>query len=223
MNPRPASPPRPRDPPRPRQKAELARRGEARAEKFLEAALEVFLEKGYRQARVSDIVARAGGSYATLYRAYGDKEGLAHAIMERGIDAFDGAQARLLASDDLPEVALADAAVRMIEVILSPVQIVIHRIVIGEGLAFPALRDWYFEHGIRPAEITLVEYFRRQQEAGRLVTKDPSIAANRFYMATFARAILDSVAGYMTPADLPRVREEVREAVAIFLRGVLPR
>ena len=46
---------------------ELCKRGEIRVERFLDAATEVFIEKGYQHARLSDIVARAGGSLATLY------------------------------------------------------------------------------------------------------------------------------------------------------------
>ncbi|MCW5568873.1 MAG: TetR family transcriptional regulator, partial [Dokdonella sp.] len=63
----PALPPRDNTAPvHERRKVDLARRGEERAEMFLQSAIEVFLEKGYRQTRLSDIVARAGGSYATL-------------------------------------------------------------------------------------------------------------------------------------------------------------
>ena len=45
---------------RPRPQVELCRRGEIRAEKFLDAATDVFAEKGYQHARLSEIVARAG-------------------------------------------------------------------------------------------------------------------------------------------------------------------
>ena len=67
-----------RSPLRPRPQVDLCRRGEIRAEKFLDAATEVFAEKGYQHARLSEIVARAGGSLATLYRIFGDK-GTGHA------------------------------------------------------------------------------------------------------------------------------------------------
>lgn len=62
---------------------DLCKRGEMRVERFIDAATVVFTEKGYRHARLSEIVARAGGSLATLYRVFGDKEGLAHAIIQR--------------------------------------------------------------------------------------------------------------------------------------------
>lgn len=207
---------------RPLPDVELCSRGEVRVEKFLEAATEVFLEKGYHNARLSDIVARAGGSLSTLYRAYGDKEGLAHAIMARSIAVFGKGLQDLRDSDLPPEQALAAAADHMIDEILSPGRIVSHRIVIAEGLDFPELRDWFFKHGVATAEALLTDYFQKQKQAGQLVLDSPAVAADRFYMMVFGGVIARTVNGMITPADKPRVKAEAREAVRIFLHGTLP-
>lgn len=202
---------------------DLCARGEIRVEKFLEAATEVFLEKGYRGARLSDIVARAGGSLSTLYRAFGDKQGLAHAIMARSIGNFGQGLEALLRSQLPPEQALPVAADRMVEEILTPARILTHRIVIAEGLDFPELRDWFFTRGVSTAEKMLSEYFEREQRDGRLVLDSPAVAADRFYMMVFGGVIMRTVNGKITPQDKLRVQAETREAVTIFLRGVLPR
>ena len=194
-----------------------------RAERFLESATEVFLEKGYARSRLSDVIARAGGSYATLYRAYGDKEGLAHAIMDRSIASFGEGLELLRQSELPPEQALPLAALRMLEEALSPRRIVAHRIVIGEGSSFPELRDWFFEHAVVPAEQLLTEYFEQQKQAGRLKIDSPRVAAHHFYMMVFGGVILQSVAGRVTAADIGHRRDEVLQAVAIFLQGVMPR
>lgn len=207
---------------RPLPDVELCSRGEVRVEKFLEAATEIFLEKGYHNSRLSDIVARAGGSLSTLYRAYGDKEGLAHAIMARSIAVFGEGLQNLRSSELPPEQALAAAADRMIDEILSPGRIVSHRIVIAEGLNFPELRDWFFKHGVATAEALLTDYFEKQKQAGRLVLDSPAVAADRFYMMVFGGVIARTVNGMITPADKPRVQAEAREAVRIFLHGILP-
>src|SRR3546814_15783327 len=68
---------------RPRPDVELCKRGELRTERFLDAAMAAFIETGYRRASLGEIVRQAGGSMSTLYRAFGDKEGLAPAILER--------------------------------------------------------------------------------------------------------------------------------------------
>ena len=206
-----------------RPEVDLCTRGEIRVEKFLEAATEVFLEKGYRRARLSDIVARAGGSLSTLYRAFGDKQGLAHAIMARSIDSFGQGLEALRQSQLPPEQALPAAADRMVEEILTPGRILIHRIVIAEGLDFPELRDWFFARGVSPAEKLLTEYFEREQRDGRLVLDSPSVAADRFYMMVFGGVIVRTINGKITQQDKLRVQAKTREAVAIFLRGVLPR
>jgi len=206
-----------------RRDADLGERGEKRVRQFIEAATEVFLEKGYRNARLSDIVARAGGSLATLYRVFGDKEGLVHAIMEESIRSF-GEGLDILRDPGLPpERALPAAAELMISEILSPARIVSHRIVIAEGLSFPALRDWFFEHGVAPAERRLTEYFEREKASGRLVLDSPAVAADRFYMMVFGGIILRSINGVVIGTDIDRMRAQTREAVVIFLRGVLPR
>lgn len=53
------------------------------AEVILEAAAEVFAEKGYDGARVDELARAANVNKATLYYQVGDKEAIYHAILER--------------------------------------------------------------------------------------------------------------------------------------------
>jgi len=207
----------------PRQEVELCRRGEIRVEKFLQAATEVFLERGYRSARLADIVARAGGSLATLYRVFGNKEGLVHAIMHESIGSFGHSMDVLNEPGLSPDAALAAAAERMVAEILTPQRIVIHRIVIAQGLEFPELRDWFFEHGVAPALTALAQYFAREKKHGRLHVDDADMAADRFMTMVFGEAIMRSINGMLRAGDLPAIRAQTRESVRIFLNGVLPR
>src|SRR3546814_12783040 len=68
---------------RPRPDVELCKRGELRTERFLDAAMDAFIEKGYRRASLSENVRQAGGSMATLHPALRDTGGLAHHIPDR--------------------------------------------------------------------------------------------------------------------------------------------
>lgn len=213
----------PRSPPiKPRPNVELCKRGEVRVERILAAATEVFLEMGYRKARLSDIVARAGGSLSTLYRAFGDKEGLAHAIMEHSIQVFGEGIASLQESTLPPEEALAAATDRMLEEMLTPGRIVTHRIVLAEGAEFPELREWFMTHGVQTAEHSLAEYFARETAAGRLSMASPELAAKHFFIMVFGAVIVHSASGRIGQYSLERLRTETREALSIFLRGVLP-
>lgn len=216
--------PQPPPPPgRERREVKAAGRAKDRIDRFLETAIEVLLEKGYRNTRLTDIVSRTGGSLSTLYAAFGDKEGLVHAIMERSIRSFGESLDILDQSGLSPVEALPAAAERLAEEMLTPERTVSHRIIIGEGLAFPELRDWFFEHGVVPAHRRLEDYFSRQAAAGTLVVDSAEVAANQFYMAAFGGTIIRTINGKVSMADAPRVRAEAREAALVFLRGVLPR
>ena len=207
---------------KPRPDVELCKRGEERVERILAAATEVFLEKGYRKARLSDIVARAGGSLATLYRAFGDKQGLAHAIMEQSILAFGEGIASLQQSTLPPDRALAEATDLLLDEMLTPQRIVTHRITLGECSEFPELLDWFMTHGVSTAERSLSEYFARETAAGRLRMASPELAAKHFFIMVFGAVIIHGATGRIALTGRERLREETREALSIFLRGVLP-
>ncbi len=219
--PPPPPPEKPTLPPRPA--VELQRRGERRVERFLDVAIEVFNEKGYQGARLADIVKRAGGSLSTLYRAFGDKEGLVHALMERSIRDFGKEVEDLLDSPLPPGQALEEAACHMVEEILSPARIACHRIITAEGISQPALRDWFRAHGIQPMERLLSQYFAREARAGRLRIEDPDMAADHFYMLVFGGLIIQSVSGWVDATHLPRIQARTRSAVRLFLQGAIPR
>jgi len=201
----------------------LCRRGEIRTEKFLQAATEVFLERGYRNARLSDIVALSRGSLATLYRVFGGKKGLAIAIMRESISNFGKSMSILLDPDVAPDVALYTATEHMVAETLTPQRIVVHRIVNNQGLDFPDLRDWFFEHGVAPMQETLRQYFAREHALGRLNIDNPDMAARQFRKMVFASIVLHSTNGAVTPDDIPLMQQQARESVQIFLHGVLLR
>lgn len=70
------------------------RRKEARPRELTQAALALFVEKGYAATRLDDIATRAGVSKGTLYLYFDSKEALFKAVIEEGIlpmlDSADG-------------------------------------------------------------------------------------------------------------------------------------
>jgi AcrR family transcriptional regulator len=61
------------------------RRKEARPQELLDAALELFVEKGFAATRAEEVAARAGVSKGTLYLYYPSKEDLLKAVIVRNI------------------------------------------------------------------------------------------------------------------------------------------
>ncbi|WP_255991472.1 TetR/AcrR family transcriptional regulator [Chitinolyticbacter albus] len=58
-----------------------SRRKEARPQEILEAALEVFTEKGYTAAKIEDIASRAGVTRGTPYLYFSNKEEIFKAVL----------------------------------------------------------------------------------------------------------------------------------------------
>ena len=61
------------------------RRKGSRPSELLDAALEIFVERGYAAARLEDVAAKAGVSKGTLYLYYDNKEELFKAVVRRSI------------------------------------------------------------------------------------------------------------------------------------------
>ena len=61
------------------------REKEARRVSILNAAEEVFFEKGFESATMDEVAERAELSKGLLYVYYGNKDDLAHAVAHRGL------------------------------------------------------------------------------------------------------------------------------------------
>ncbi len=208
---------------RPRPPVDLCKRGEMRVERFLDAATEVFTEKGYQHARLSEIVARAGGSLATLYRVFGDKEGLARAIILRRLQDLNERMQALNLSGLPPKDALFTAAERIAQGMTTTEMLVVHRIAIGEGQSFPDLRDWFFDHAVASVRSTLSDYFEQEIAAGRLKMPSAPVAASQFFMMLFGDLVIRISSGNLRDPDPEELRSYALSAVDMFLHGALPR
>jgi AcrR family transcriptional regulator len=74
------------------------RRKEARPQELLDAALELFVEKGFTATRAEEVALRAGVSKGTLYLYYPSKEDLLKAVIEQRLSAEIAAGAAEAAS-----------------------------------------------------------------------------------------------------------------------------
>jgi AcrR family transcriptional regulator len=194
-----------------------------RVERFLDAATEVFTEKGYQHARLSEIVARAGGSLATLYRVFGDKEGLARAIILRRLQDLNERMQTLNLSGLPPKDALFLAAERIAQGMTTTEMLVVHRIAIGEGQSFPDLRDWFFDHAVASVRGCLSDYFEQEMAAGRLRITSASMAASQFFMMLFGDLVIRISCGNTRDPDPEELRNYALGAADLFLHGALPR
>lgn len=123
-------------------------RGVARRHAFLQAAREVFLEHGYEAASVNDVVRLAGGSLATLYAQFGNKEGLFLAFMQDQHDRFAREMRPPGNVDELPlEEALQVVGEHFLRRLLQRDSLAFFRVMVSEGSKVPEQLRRYFTTG----------------------------------------------------------------------------
>ncbi len=132
------------------------RRKEARSQELLDAALSLFVEKGYAATRTDDVAERAGVSKGTLYLYYASKEDLLKAVI-RGSLSNTIAEGIGIAEEfqgKASELLVLLLRVWWERVGESPAS-AIHKIMMSEARNFPELAQFYQEEVVQPA-ISLV-------------------------------------------------------------------
>jgi TetR/AcrR family transcriptional regulator, mexJK operon transcriptional repressor len=195
-------------------------RGLKRRDLFLDAAMEVFVERGFEAASLQEIVARAGGSLATLYRLFGNKEGLFQAVIERKAHSVFGALDVPRNLDREPAEVLREIGSQLLDLILSPEAIGVHRLIISEAAKNPQLRETFMALGPRRVYEFLADYFSAQTKAGRLAVGDPSLATVQFLEMIKGDYYMRRLLGEEVRLSAKERRRVVDHAVGIFLQGV---
>lgn len=195
-------------------------RGLKRRDLFLDAAMEVFIERGFEAASLQEIVNRAGGSLATLYRLFGNKEGLFHAVIQRKAESVFGGITVPEQTDLPPGELLFMIGSRLLDLILSRDAIGVHRLIIAEGAKNPRLREIFMDLAPNRVYTFLTEYFSQQIETGRFQDCDPSLAAVQFLEMVRGNFYMRGLLGENIKLSKQERERVVRHAVDIFLHGV---
>lgn len=195
-------------------------RGAARRMAMMEAAAELFLERGFEGTSVSDIVRRSGGSLATLYAWFGSKEGLFEAIVKeicsQMVAPLDAPELQSLPLDE----ALRVFGEQFLSVVLCPEQLRWHRMCVAEGPRLPPeLRDAIVRSGPGRLRERLAGYLRTQAEAGRLRMEDPMAAALHFVSLVTSELHFAAALGGPIETCPSDIQQRVRSAVDVFLYG----
>ena len=149
---------------------------------ILDSARDAFAEHGYEGASMSAITHAAGVSKSTVYHHYHSKAELFGAFVEREC-------ARMLAQhfdDDQmppgdPAYTLRAIGIGMVELITSPVCLMIDRVVTSEAEAFPELAQSFYAAGPQQAITRLADWLKARTEAGDLAVQDADFAADQFF------------------------------------------
>lgn len=154
------------------------RRKDTRPAELLDAALEVFAEKGFAAARMEDIAARAGAAKGTIYLYFPSKEAVFEALVRSAvIPNLERAEALALAHEGPVEALLRRLAQVLEEVIRDSRLVVLPRLLIGELYKFPELARFYRREVIERGFRLIARVHRQGVERGEFREQDSEAVA----------------------------------------------
>ena len=203
-----------------------AREVASRAERLLDVATEVFLEKGYKGASMIEIARRAGASKQTLYARYPSKAELFAGLIERKAAHLFEAIGSLDDGRSIRD-TLIDCGANLLELIVSPDARGVHRVVIAECVEFPELGEIFCSRGPGRVRAMLTDYLRTQQKLGTLPSpssrlRDPEQAVELLIALIVSDMSLRAWIGLRSPNKKTAAerRAWVEFAVDIFLAAM---
>jgi AcrR family transcriptional regulator len=153
------------------------RRPDARPQELLEAALAVFVEKGYAATRLEEVAQRAGVAKATLYLYYDNKLELFKAVVRHAlVERFDEvAKMQATASRGARE-QLVGMLTAFVERVASSPLSGIPKLVIAEAGNFPEIARFYHDEVIERGRAMVVGALERGAAAGEFRAVDADYA-----------------------------------------------
>jgi len=172
---------------------------------LVEAARRLFLEKGYEQTTLADVVTCGGGSLATLYKLFGNKEGLLLAVVREGSESGADIVAEVAAAGLPPAQTLRAIGLRLHDRFMQAANMGLLRVVIARSIENPDFARNFYEMTMLGTASQLEIMFLRWRAQGIAFTGRPEELATTFLglmiydfqIATIshcARGVLDDTA-----------------------------
>lgn len=197
-----------------------AGRAELRRAAFLRAAREVFLEFGYEQANMAEIVRRAGGSLSTLYAQFGGKKGLFEAM----IDSRVGELTEQMQLELAAHAPLREGLQRIGEAFLirqtDADNLDTMRLMVAQAKKFPEVAETWSKRAPEAVRKALAGYLKDRVEAGEIKIENFDLAASIYFDLVRSRIQFRAL---MLPGYRPteqEIHDTVERAVKVFIGGI---
>ena len=187
---------------------------------FLRAAREVFLEFGYEQANMAEIVRRAGGSLSTLYAQFGGKKGLFEAM----IDSRVGELTQQMELELAAHAPLREGLQRIGEAFLirqtDADNLDTMRLMVAQAKKFPEVAETWAKRAPEAVRKALAGYLKDRVDAGEIKIENFDLAASIYFDLVRSRIQFRAL---MLPGYRPteqEIHDTVERAVKVFMGGI---
>ncbi|WP_010111655.1 TetR/AcrR family transcriptional regulator [Acinetobacter sp. P8-3-8] len=158
------------------------KRGHERRIALLLSANELFLSRGYDAVSLDDIVQHAGGSKASIYKYFGNKEGLFTAICDYRREQFfkDICVPFNFDTDDL-RLYLIQTLMNFKTHLLLPENAAFIRLILEQTQRSPKLALYIHEQGPKHIQLAIASALTKADELGLIYCKQPIYAAQFYF------------------------------------------
>lgn len=197
------------------------RRPDARPEEIIEAAIEVFGERGFARTKLDDVARRAGVSKGTLYLYFDSKDALFRAMMTQRLEAKISAAEELLRTWTGTTADLVRAYVTLHWATMNePQNVRLIRLVMSELVSFPELAKWYYQKGVMRMRGIIEKILARGVNSGEFRKMDVLTTARSLQLLCSQSA---QFRHYLQPFDpVPVSSDAMLEGILdLYLHGVM--
>lgn len=189
-----------------------------RQENMLDAAMRLFLERGYEAVSVEEIAKQAGVAKRFIYARYDDKSEVFGAAIEHAfMGKFEGVLRGFEPSGRGVEGDLLDLGQKMLDVALQPEPIALHRLFISSAPLFPDLARRFVERNRERALKEVERVFRFYADRGEINFPQPQLMIEQFFISVVGIPQRLALLGLRESRE--QQEERLRVAVRLFVRG----
>jgi TetR/AcrR family transcriptional regulator, mexJK operon transcriptional repressor len=185
---------------------------------ILGAATTAFLADGYAATTIEAIARACGVAKRTIYARWSGKSALFLAVLERLMAKWLSDAGDWDVAADL-EIALNDAASRILVIALTPEAVALNRLLVAESARFPELPVMMHQAGAGEGTTRIAAMLNRAIAQGRLPPRDTIFAAEQFLHLVLAGPQRRAL-GLGPKLDARQIEVWGKEAVAMFLTGM---
>lgn len=192
---------------------------DARRQAIMDAAKDLFLRKGYAATSLEEIVATSGGSLATLYQLFGNKQGLWEALVAEVTDILTAPLQDAMIHHGDPRGVLKEFARRLDALERSRVCAGAFRLMLAEGSKYPELARSLYEKGPDASRRIVASYLDSEVAAGTLAIADTARATEQFCSLICSDTALRNAFGVLSEPIESELNKRLDDAVDMFLKA----
>jgi TetR/AcrR family transcriptional regulator, mexJK operon transcriptional repressor len=184
---------------------------------ILREAADLFLELGYKDASINELVRRVGGSKETVYRHFKNKEALFTAVLDEEL----GYKVEVYNTLDIDHLdvheALSCISTATMRSVTTERAMAIRRLVFNESARRPEIGKLWYDHGAEIGRAFLEQYFRKLQKKGKFKQHKASVLSEYFLAMLMHRTMLKCECSVIKKPGKKQLDTLIKRIVADFI------